>query len=162
MKNDVYKFRYSEEYTASKKPSDLYHCFDGTLVEKEHDGKAYYQDTYWSGNDNRVFGSMQEMLDKGSVEFLCNLDDMEEIEEHQAKYYSKDDVVYLSIHKGYRSKYLIRKGTERSKEAILCGIREKIMDIESNIEYEKRKLESLRKSIEEIELGERQLKHVFF
>lgn len=163
MKNDVFKFRYSEEYIKNYKGiGDLYHCFDGTLIEKEYsNGDKYWEDTYWS-SDNRRFDSMEDIISKGTIEFICNLDEMEEISEHQEKYYNPDDVVYISIHKGYRSKYLIKKGVEKSKDIILKGLKNKIDEIQSNIEYEIRKIESLKKDIEEIENNQKELKHIHF
>jgi len=162
MKNDVYKFRYSEEYIKNYKGiGDLYHCFDGILVEKHRDDVVYYEDTYWSSG-NRNFSSMEEILTKGDAVFLCNLDEMEEIEEWKRKYYKEEDVIYLGIHKGYRSKYLIKKGTEMSKDVIIQGIKDKIFEIEENIKYETTKIEWLKKDIGDIVSGNKELKHIHF
>ena len=163
MKNDAYRFRYSEEFIKNNPYRDFYHCFDGILIEKEsNDGSTYFEDTYWSGSDSRWFRSMEEMLNKGEVKLLCNLDDMEEIDEWKSKYYDKEDVVYLGIHKGYRSKYLIKKGTQMSKDIVLQGLKNKISELEENIKYETRKIEWLKKDIEEVESGKKELKHVSF
>ena len=164
MKSDVYKFRYSDEYLKNYKGiGDLYHCFDGILIEKENsEGIVYWEDTYWSGSENRWFGSMEDILSKGTIEFICNLDDVDDINEHEVKYYNEIDVVYLGMHKGYRSKYLIKKGVQKSKDVVLFGLKNKIKEIESNVEYELRKIEWLKKDIQDVESGEKELKNVYF
>lgn len=161
MKNDVYRFRYSEEFIKNNPNRDLYHCFDGILIERERNGTPYYEDTYWT-SDNRIFNSMEEILNKGDVKLLCNLDEMEEIDEWRSKYYNKEDVVFLGIHKGYRSKYLIKKGTQMSKDVVIQGLRNKIFELEENIQYETRKIEWMKKDIEEVENGQKELKYISF
>jgi hypothetical protein len=161
MKNDVYRFRYSEEFIKNNPNRDLYHCFDGILIERERNGVPYYEDTYWI-SDNRIFNSMEEMLNKGDIKLLCNLDEMEEIDEWRSKYYNEEDVVFLGIHKGYRSKYLIKKGTQMSKDVVIQGLKNKISELEENIQYETRKIEWLKKDIEDVENGEKELKYISF
>jgi hypothetical protein len=161
MKNDVYRFRYSEEFIKQNPNRDLYHCFDGILIEKERNGVTYYEDTYWS-SDNRTFNSMDEIKTKGDIKFLCNLGEMEEINEWKSKYYNKEDVVFLGIHKGYRAKYLIKKGTEMSKDVVIQGLKNKIVELENDIRYNTNKIEWLKKDIENVESGKKQLNLVSF
>lgn len=161
MKKDVYKFRYSEEFIKNNPNRDLYHCFDGILIERERNGVPYYEDTYWT-SDNKIFASMDYIESLGDVKFICNLDEMEEIDEWKSKYYNEEDVVFLGIHKGYRSKYLIKKGTQMSKDVVIQGLRNKISELEENIQYETRKIEWLKKDIEEVENGEKELKYISF
>jgi hypothetical protein len=160
MKNDVYRFRYSEEFKKNN-PRDLYHCFDGILIERERNGVPYYEDTYWT-SDNKIFASMDYIESLGDVKFICNLDEMEEIDEWKSKYYNEEDVVFLGIHKGYRSKYLIKKGTQMSKDVVIQGLKNKISELEENIQYETRKIEWLKKDIEDVENGEKELKYISF
>lgn len=163
MKNDVYRFRYSEEFIKSHKGmGDLYHCFDGILIERHPDGRnPYWEDTYWS-SDNRIFRSMEEIISKGEIKLICNLDDVEPIKEHEIKYYEESDIFYLPIHKGYRGQYYNKKGSEMSKEVVLKGIENKIKELESNVEYELRKIEWLKKDILDVQSGLKELKCVSF
>jgi cell division protein FtsL len=49
-----------------------------------------------------------------------------------------------------------------SKDIVLQGLKNKISELEENIKYETRKIEWLKKDIEEVGSGKKELKHVSF
>lgn len=152
-KNDVFSFRYNEE-ARKKHFGDIYHCFDGILVAKQRDdGTLYLQDTYWGGSDSRVI-YIEDVNNKGTIEFICNLDEMESIKESEMVYFNDEDIVRLGIHKGYQTRILIKKGTERSKEKMIQSIKDKISESQSCIEWNKRCIETLNEKLEKLEQGD--------
>lgn len=151
--NDVFSFRYNEE-TRKEHFGDIYHCFDGILVAKQRDdGTLYLQDTYWSGSDSRVI-YIEDIDKKGTIEFLCNLDEMESIEDSEMVYFNDEDIVRLGIHKGYQTRILIKKGTPRSKEKMSQSIKDKILENQRGIEWNQRCIETLNEKLEKLEQGD--------
>jgi hypothetical protein len=145
---DVFRFRYNEAET--KKGYDLYHCFDGILITKTHeDGEIYLEDTYWSSN-SRSF-STEEVLRKGTLEYMCNLNEMTSINSAECKYY--DNIVELPIHKGYRTAYLVAKDEVRSPSKILSEIQEQIETKTRKIASLKFDIERLHGIVEEVKKG---------
>lgn len=136
--NDVYSFRYNEEEI--KKRFEPYHCFDGQLVvKKRHGGDLYLVDTYWGSGDNRTF-TLEKALNEGTLTFKCNLDEVENIREHEFGYYDDSDLFNLSHQHGCYKHYTKRKGAERSKGKMLDTINKKISDTEYEIQWAQRNL----------------------
>lgn len=150
--NDVFEFRYKPEEV--KKRFEPYHCFDGTLVVKKYDnGKIYLVDTYWSGGDSRTF-TPEKAIEQGELTFLCNLEEMVDIKEHEMLYYDDADIVKMCIHAGYRSRFLIKKGTRRSQSKMLQSIRQKIEDEHSKIRSAENSLKWYNETLKKIEAGD--------
>ena len=145
--NDVYKFRYNEDYT--KQNFEPYHCFDGILVVRKGKNDLYFEDTFWSSDTSKF--PITYFENKGDLTFLCNLDNVEEISEYYVKYY--DDVIILGMHKGYHTKYYIQKGQQRSKSKIIKEIEKKIFDDEETVKYALDRIERSKKLLEEINNG---------
>lgn len=135
--NDVYRFRYNPEH--AKKLHSPYHCFDGILKVRKSDKGLILVDGYWS-SDNKWF-TLKDALKQGSLEFICNLDDVEQIDEHKSKYYNEKDIFVLPYHSGYHTMYLKRKGAEKCKETIMKQLEAKVQYAKSQIESAKRSLE---------------------
>lgn len=150
--NDVFNFRYKPE--EAKKRFEPYHCFDGTLVVKKYsDGKIFLVDTYWGGADSRTF-TPEQAIEQGDITFLCNLDEMVDIKEWETLYYDDADIVKMYIHKGYRNRYLIKKGTQRSQAKMLQSIKQKIEDEHSNIRSAEYSLKQHKETLKKIEAGD--------
>ena len=150
--NDVFNFRYKPE--EAKKRFEPYHCFDGTLVVKKYsDGKILLVDTYWSGGDSRTF-TPEKAIEQGELTFLCNLDEMVDIEEWETLYYDDVDIVKMYIHKGYRNRYLIKKGTQRSQAKMLQSIKQKIEDEHRKIRSAENSLKWHNETLRKIEAGD--------
>lgn len=151
LKNmDVFSFRFNAEYV--KKESYPYHCFDGTLIAKKfHDGKIRLVDTYWT-SDSRVF-TLSDALKKGTLNFICNLDEVTAATKDIYNYYNDEDCITLFIHAGYRNQYYLKRGAERSKEKMISVLTSKIEDANRQIESLKWYANNYAVSIEEINSG---------
>lgn len=149
--NDVYRFRYHEE-VESKKAFDPYWCFDGQLIVKENKNGLYLEDTYFSGSENRRF-TLEEALERGTLTFVCNLDDVEECQEYETQYYADEDIFNLSYQKRCYKKYCIRKGAKRSAEKMKAVLAEKIENEERQIKWATSDLERYREKLQEVENG---------
>lgn len=150
--NDVFNFRYKPE--EAEKRYAPYHCFDGTLVVKKYnDGEIRLVDTYWGGGDNRTF-TPDKAIEQGELTFLCNLGEMVDIEEHETLYYDDADVVKMYIHAGYRNRFLIKKGTQRSQAKMLQSIKQKIEDENSKIRSAENSLKWHNETLKKIEAGD--------
>ena len=150
--NDVFNFRWKPD--EAKKRFEPYHCFDGTLVVKKYgEDKLYLVDTYWSGGDSKTF-TPDEAIKKGELTFLCNLDEMVDIKDWETAYYDDADIVKMHIHAGYRSRFLIKKGTQRSQAKMLQSIKQKIQDEHSKIRSAENSLKWHKETLKKIEAGD--------
>lgn len=121
---DVYRFRFSAKEAARRVTP--YHCFDGTLIaKKDANGVVVLEDMYWEGCARRRF-TVHELEEMGSLEFICNLEDVVEVGKNDLDYYDDEDCYELRIHAGYRNRYFVRMGAERSTDAMLSVIDEAI------------------------------------
>ncbi len=150
QEQDVFKFRYKNN---DKVRIDLYHCFDGILVAKGgSDGKIYLEDTFWS-SDSRRF-TPKEAFEKGELTYICNLDEMADIEKYEKCYYDDDSIITLSIHKGYRPHYLIKKGTQRSQSKMIQTILQRIKEEHSTIRMADNSLKTLNEKLKKVQDGD--------
>jgi hypothetical protein len=150
--NDVYSFSYNEEFRKNHS-GDLYWCFDGQLVVKRKAGdELYLEDTYWI-SENRKF-TLKEAQEKGNLTFKCNLDEVEELNEHNLCYYDDNDIIDLSYQHHCYTRYVLRKGATRSKEKMLSIAKEKIDNAQHKIEYAKGEIKRINETIEKINNGD--------
>lgn len=110
--NDVFKFSYNEEARAKIYMPD--HCFDGQLVYR--DGKLH--DTYCgleshAGDVGRHF-TPAEAEARGTLTFLCNLDDVERIPHRDLEQYEPADRWDLSHQHGCHKHAVVRRGAKKS------------------------------------------------
>lgn len=148
--NDVYRFRYNAE-EHEKAWSDLNWCFDGQLIVKENSKGLYLEDTYWT-SDNRCF-TLEEALNKGTLEFVCNLDDVEECSENPYNYYEDEDIFDLSYQNGCYRRIRVKKGAKRSKDKMREVLECKIAESKSKIESAQYEIEINKKKLQELENG---------
>ena len=127
--NDIYSFRYNEK--EMKERFDPWHCFDGQLVVRG--GKLI--DTYWGigSTDGAKAFTLSEALANGSLEFKCNLDEVDFCSEDDKKYYDEGDIINLSTQQGYYKRFARKKGSVRSKEKIFETLSYKIEEYKWDI-----------------------------
>ena len=148
--NDVYRFSYNVSWT--ERMFDPYWCFDGQLVVKENKNGLYLEDTYWNSSEGRKF-TLEEALERGTLTFVCNLDDVKECQEYDTQFYADEDIFNLSHQHGCYKKYCIRKGAKRSAEKMKAVLNEKIEESERKIKWLTSDVESYKKKLQEVENG---------
>lgn len=158
--NDVYSFYFNEEYR--NKHSYSNHCFDGQFVVKqEEDGEFYFLDTYWASKhdgfkhwgDHRTM-SVENAIKNGTLKFICNLDDVEEIREHDMIYYADEDLFNLSYQHGCYKFFVKKKGAIRSAEKMEAVILERISSSEHKIGSLKRDIERYNETLVKLRNGD--------
>lgn len=111
--NDIFRFRWNYD----KERFMPYHCFDGQLVAIEHYNDIVLGDTYWGFGKIDQYShrfKLDEVLTKGELTFICNLDDVEDIIQHNIFYYEEKDIFNLSYqHQCY-------KKFAKLKNAVYC------------------------------------------
>src|SRR5690554_3386380 len=85
---DVYRFSYHQD----RARGDLSWCFDGQVVVR--DGRLV--DTYWGGTAVDYGDGRVVQPSEGTLTFVCNLADVEDIHESERRYYADEDVIDLS------------------------------------------------------------------
>lgn len=151
--NDVYRFRYNETYL--EKIFMPYHCFDGQLVVKEKNGELYLEDTYWGfkyDSNNKKF-TLEEALLKGSLEFVCNLGDVEKACYDDSNYYDSEYLYNLSYQNGCYQKYCKKKDISKSKEVMEDALKREIKKAETQIEWHTRNIKRCEEKLQEVENG---------
>lgn len=149
--NDVYRFRYSDEYNSNGK--DNYWCFDGQLVVKEgRENTLILQDTYWS-SDSKTF-SLEEALKKGSLKFICSMEDVIECQENDRKYYKPEDIFDLSCQHHYRKAIYRNKEARKDLGIMQESLEDMIGETEREIQYAKNSLEFLQEKLEKVKSGD--------
>ena len=150
--NDIYIFRYNEMYLEKIFMPD--HCFDKQLVVKEKNGELYLEDTYWGFADssNKKF-TLEEILEKGTLTFICNLNSVVECREYDAQYYAGEDIFDLSYQHHCYQKYCIKKDAKRSAEKMKDVLNEKITKSKFEIEWETIQIKRNEEKLQEIENG---------
>jgi len=121
LKGDVFRFQYN-------RPSEggwdsHHHCFEGILIACEDNSSIVLRDTYWymNGRDGREF-SVSEAESQGTLEYIGNMADLEQIPEWRVSYYSDEDIVRLSTQHACHPncvKYYRRKGSEINQAKML-------------------------------------------
>lgn len=146
--NDVYRFFYNEKKL--KKLCDAYWCFDGQLIVKsDNHGNLLLVDTYYWG-ENKSF-TLEEALECGTLEFVCNLDEVEPIHEYEICDYEDKDIFNLSRQHYCYKQFYKRKGATKSIEKIKQNINNKISDLEEQVRFNEDEIKTLVNKLENIE-----------
>lgn len=148
--NDVYRFRYNED-ELERSSRDLKWCFDGQLIVKEDSDGLYLEDTYWR-SDNRCF-VLEEALEKGTLEFVCNLDEAEECKEDPYNYYDDEDIFDLSYQHNSQKRIMVRKGAKRSKDKMKEVLEYKISESERQLKSVQYDIDIYKNKLKELENG---------
>lgn len=149
--NDVYKFRYNEEYL--EKLFEPYHCFDAQLIVKQGIHNLYLEDTYWSTGNNKTF-TLEQALEKGTLEFVCNLDEVEEIRSYDMRYYDDNDLFNLSRQHNCYGEYYKRKSAKKSAKKMEQVLIDEIKEIEHAIKSKEWDLKRANEKLEKLRLGD--------
>lgn len=158
--NDVYSFRFNKEYREKNQYTN--HCFDGQFIVKQREnGELYFLDTYWASKhdgfkhrgDHRSM-SVSDALKNGHLEYICNLDEVEEIREHDLVYYSDDDLFNLSYQHGCYKFFVKKKGAVRDVIKMERIILEKISYCEDSINSMKRDIVSYKETLQRLKDGD--------
>lgn len=148
--NDVYRFRYNDP----SKNYNSYHCFDGQLIVKQKaSSNLYLEDTYWCSGGNRTF-TLEQALREGKLNFVCNLNEVEKINESELKYYADEDIFDLSYQHSCYKKYVKRKDAVRCPEKMERVLIRKIEELEHNIEWENARLIEAKEKLEKLRNGD--------
>lgn len=140
---DVFAFAYSEESWNKARTGlghgDLRWAFDGQLVFR--DGALI--DSYWGlgGNaaDGRQF-SFAEAEAKGTLTFLCNLNDVELIRQDEFPLYTKGDAFDLSYNHGCHKYFVRKRGATKNSTLMLAALNDKVSAAEHEIQQAVRAL----------------------
>lgn len=136
---DVFSFAYHQaEYDKAR--GDLHWCFDGQLVWRD----GQFVDSYWGlarrGVDGRTF-SLADALMKGVLCFVCNLNDVEKIQDYEFELYAEDDAFNLSHQHGCYKHYVKRKGARKSADLMREALNRKVTQARDDIDRAIRNLE---------------------
>lgn len=160
-KGDVFSFRYNEA-THAKMEKDWYagywrHCFEGTLVARDVDGEIRLVDTYWGiFGDGKSF-SEKEALEKGSIEFMFNLEEVEKVDSHDRLYYRDEDLFQISEQHACVppcAHTFKLKGAEKNNEKMIVTVNEQMSEQRRKIEYASDELQRLAVKKHRIEGGD--------
>jgi hypothetical protein len=129
--NDVYRFQYNAE--EAQKIFEPHHCFDGKLVVKG----GMLIDTYWGldprGDMGRRF-TEEEAKRKGTLTFVCNLDDVVKIPEYLYEQYEEEDAFNLSHQHGCYKHFVIKRGAKKSVKKQLAILEERVKQVKHEAE----------------------------
>lgn len=147
---DVYEFTYNKDLR--ERDNYINHCFDGILiVRKSDDGELYLQDTYTS--DGRVF-SLKDAKNKGNLDFMCNLNNVDKIDIRDTIYYEESDVVTLHCQHGYQTKYYLKKNAKKSATQMVYYINKQLEDKQNKIESLEHDMKMYKEKLKKVKSGE--------
>lgn len=135
--NDVFIF-------TPKDPSKWsYHCFDGYLIYRD----GIYHDTFWGviprGNHHWVF-NQKELDEVGTVEYYCNLDELDVIREYEKAYYKSEDLKSILEQHNCYPHYFKIKGAKKDQVTV-------IQNVQAAIDGTKCRLKNLQDRLKELE-----------
>jgi hypothetical protein len=149
---DIYNFSWNQkqrDIAAKGWAGSLDHCFEGLLIvmpypqwnleKEEYEHPLKLVDTFWgikSTQNNKSF-TLEEALEKGTLNFYCNLDEIERIKAYEVDDYADDDLYELSDQHRCSVYFYKKKGAKKSPAkkiaTIEAGIRRRKSEIESAI-----------------------------
>lgn len=123
-------------YTTPKYNPYEYHCMSQIAL---FNGKEFV-DTFWGGASNRTFFT-SEIGDRYKVEYIGNLDELEECHKSKFSYYDKSDCIDLSRPNSTQCNTYIRVGAKKFLwkmqrlleghiESLECSIKSAIRQVE--------------------------------
>lgn len=139
--NDIYKFRYKS--VPHNIPYKLYVPYYGIVGVFRVTEDLILED-YWHQNKH----TLEELLEKGDLNFVCNLDDVREIEIEDFVYYNPRDIFtvprYVDEHKPPHQIMWLRKGAKKDRDYIL-------RQLEVKVEIANERVKAVKKQLKEAE-----------
>ena len=142
---DVFRFSFSPEELQVR--SEPHHCFDAQLVYRA-DRDLFY-DTYWNGRSvmgagqpsgsGRVW-TAEEVQRLGTLRFVCNLNDVVTMHEHERINYAPEDVFDLSYQHGCYTFWVKRRDAPLNQVVMLAELDRRIERAESAVQSASRDL----------------------
>ena len=136
---DVYRFHYTPTEQSKRFMPD--HCFDGQLVaflwDSDRTDSIRLQDSYWlyqfkPGGSGKIF-TPEQAAQQGTLQFVCNLDDVDIVNKYDTQYYADGDVFNLSYQHGCYPYFAVRKGAKRNAEKMLVVLAQQEQEQRSNL-----------------------------
>lgn len=165
---DVYNFNWNaEEYNKQSWQGSLRHCFEGLLVVMEghvynnktskYDKKIMLVDTFWGINreENNQRFTLEEAQKRGTLNYYCNLNEIEKVEKYHLDNYDDNDLFRLHDQHACVDSCVYwykKKGAKKSPQKKIKVLQEKINKEKSDIEYSVRHIESMSAEIKELEI----------
>lgn len=136
---DVFRFAYNQaEYDKTR--GDLNWCFDGQIVYRD----GLLCDTYWGldwrGVDGRHF-TLAEAQAQGSLEYVCNLAEVEKIRPEEYSLYADGDAFNLSHQHGCYKHYVKRIGAKKDPDLMRAAAHRLVSDARDEVDRAVRHLE---------------------
>lgn len=150
---DIFRWSYKDDEAYRAKHSGsgtAYWCLDQQCFATERSGVIYLIDTYWTDYSAEYLGSETSYVnpDRVDLEFICNLNEIEFINEYEIQDYDK--VYNLSRQKNCYKKYAIDKGVQPSKEAILKKITAERDQLVRDVDHNQWRIKMLNEQIQEM------------
>lgn len=123
---DIFHWRYVKE---PENHTNAYWCKSRIAVCRN--GKLY--DTFWTSPDY-VLG-----IEDKAFTFIANFDELDRIEEYQAEYYDRADIVNLNHSNSSRNNIYLRKGAKKSAARMMAELEETLRDEERKERWAKEK-----------------------
>lgn len=154
--NDIYHIRYTQSFRDNNPRGDLNHCFEGLAIALEVlGGGLMLFDTFWGIGNTSGKSWIQEDVDKNiSIEFYCNLDEIEHIQDWEQMYYADQDLFRLTRQHACSKNcisYYKRKGAERSRDKMKASIESKAADAVRRIQFATADYDRYTKSFADLE-----------
>lgn len=158
---DFFRFHYTDKYREEAErrwySGYLRHCFEGILHARVIGTELRLVDTYWGLSGDGQSFSEKEARERGTLEFIFNIADVEKIPEHERVYYSDDDLFSVSEQHACVPSCVFhfkRKGAEKSNKKMLAVVNEKIREQHKKVDYAIDELKRLAVKKEKIEGGD--------
>ena len=111
------------------------------------------RDTYWGSATDGSVWQYSEVGPHITLEFIANYDELEKISDGEADYYDEADIVNLNHGNDPKGNVYRRKGTSRSRSAMLAKLDRAVERAESEIRSSHLSLELLAETRRNIEAG---------
>lgn len=145
---DVFNFQYLDMKGQSY--TDRYWCFDGRLVADMSNGSIILVDTYYGSGGNRTF-TPDDARAQGTLTFVCNVNEVQEMQSYEARYYDEADVFNLSYQHGCYERFVRRKDAKRSRVAMMKYLRGEMKEAKEAVDSAVRKVEFVARNLQVVE-----------
>ena len=148
--NDIYKWRYTDEYLKGKFAP--YHCKERlAIVGKLKTGDFYLSDLYWASDRFGFYPDDKNIV----IEYYCNMDELKKCpESNPFNYYNVKDIYTITSQHGCCNScvhHYIKKDTKKDKDVIKNAILRSVNEKKHKIEYIESDIRRLERYLIEID-----------